>query len=286
MIYITGDIHGDPTRFSKEAFPEQDTMTKEDYVIICGDFGLVWDKEESKNERYWLNWLQNKPFTTLFVDGNHENHDRLDAMPVSEWNGGKVHFVRPNVIHLMRGQVFTLQGQTYFTFGGASSHDIQDGILDPAAYAFGTQDPDFKAKRKYLDSMNAIYRIKGVSWWKRELPNEQEMAEGLENLKKCENKVDYIISHSPCTSDMFLMGGRGLYQPDIISNYLEEVRATTEYKKWYFGHMHLNKQVSMQDICLYEQILLVPGKDYIYISSQKWRTDNGLSKFHSLERFI
>lgn len=72
MIYITGDIHGDPTRFSKEAFPEQDTMTKEDYVIICGDFGLVWDKEESKNERYWLNWLQNKPFTTLFVDGNHE----------------------------------------------------------------------------------------------------------------------------------------------------------------------------------------------------------------------
>ena len=35
MIYITGDIHGDPTRFSKEAFPEQDTMTKEDYVIIC-----------------------------------------------------------------------------------------------------------------------------------------------------------------------------------------------------------------------------------------------------------
>lgn len=264
MIYITGDIHGDPTRFSKEAFPEQDTMTKEDYVIICGDFGLVWDKEESKNERYWLNWLQDKPFTTLFVDGNHENHDRLDAMPVSEWNGGKVHFVRPNVIHLMRGQVFTLQGQTYFTFGGASSHDIQDGILDPEAYAFGTQDPDFKAKRKYLDSMNAMYRIKGVSWWERELPNKQEMAEGLENLKKCGNKVDYIISHSPCTSDMFLMSGRGLYQPDIISNYLEEVRATTEYKKWYFGHMHLNKQVSMQDICLYEQILLVPGKDYMY----------------------
>lgn len=264
MIYITGDIHGDPTRFSKEAFPEQDTMTKEDYVIVCGDFGLVWDKEESKNEKYWLNWLQNKPFTTLFVDGNHENHDRLDAMPVSEWNGGKVHFVRPNVIHLMRGQVFTLQGQTYFTFGGASSHDIQDGILDPETYAFGTQDPDFKAKRKYLDSLGAMYRIKGVSWWERELPNEQEMAEGLENLKRCGNKIDYIISHSPCTSDMFLMGGRGLYQPDIISNYLEEVRATTEYKKWYFGHMHLNKQVSMQDICLYEQILLVPGKDYIY----------------------
>lgn len=103
MIYITGDIHGDPTRLSKEAFPEQSKMTKEDYVIVCGDFGLVWDQIESKTEEYWLNWLQNKPFTTLFVDGNHENHDRLDAMPVSEWNGGNVHFVRPNVIHLIRG---------------------------------------------------------------------------------------------------------------------------------------------------------------------------------------
>lgn len=92
MIYITGDIHGDPTRFSKEAFPEQSKMTKEDYVIVCGDFGLVWDQMESRTEEYWLNWLQNKPFTTLFVDGNHENHDRLDAMPVSEWNtaGGRV----------------------------------------------------------------------------------------------------------------------------------------------------------------------------------------------------
>ena len=103
-----------------------------------------------------------------------------------------------------------------------------------------------------------MYRIKRVSWWERELPSEQEMSEGIENLKKYGNKVDYIISHSPCTSDMFLMGGKGIYQPDIISNYLEEVRATTEYKKWYFGHMHINKQVSMQDICLYEQILFVP----------------------------
>ena len=120
-------------------------------------------------------------------------------MPVSEWNGGKVHFVRPNVIHLMRGQVFTLQGQTYFTFGGASSHDIQDGILDPETYAFGTQDPAFKTKRKCLDSLGAMYRIKGVSWWERELPSEQEMVEGLENLKnvKIRSIILFPIVHVP-----------------------------------------------------------------------------------------
>ena len=55
MIYITGDIHGDPTRFSKEAFPEQSKMTKEDYVIVCGDFGLVWDQMESRTEEYRQN---------------------------------------------------------------------------------------------------------------------------------------------------------------------------------------------------------------------------------------
>ena len=35
MIYITGDTHGDFSRFSVEAFPEQKNMTKDDYVTIC-----------------------------------------------------------------------------------------------------------------------------------------------------------------------------------------------------------------------------------------------------------
>lgn len=71
MIYITGDIHGDPSKLSSDIFPEQKEMTKDDYVIICGDFGLIWEQKESKTEKYWLDWLEEKPFTTLFVDGNH-----------------------------------------------------------------------------------------------------------------------------------------------------------------------------------------------------------------------
>mgnify|MGYP000020719631 CR=1 FL=1 len=70
MIYITGDIHGDPTRFSKEAFPEQSKMTKEDYVIVCGDFGLVWDQMESRTEEYWLNWLQNESSSISGTSGS------------------------------------------------------------------------------------------------------------------------------------------------------------------------------------------------------------------------
>ena len=52
MIYITGDCHGDFKRFNKKNFPEQLEMTKDDFVIICGDFGGVWNKDcESKHEK-------------------------------------------------------------------------------------------------------------------------------------------------------------------------------------------------------------------------------------------
>ena len=128
-IYVTGDIHGTPfPRLNTKMFPDQKHLTKDDYVIICGDFGVIWN--DTKTEKYLLDDLQERNFTTLFVDGNHENFDRLNTYPVETWHGGKVHKIRPNVIHLMRGQVFHLQGKTFWTFGGARSHDIRDGILE------------------------------------------------------------------------------------------------------------------------------------------------------------
>ena len=110
MIYITGDCHSNFERFNPRNFPEQKEMTKDDYVIICGDFGGVWNKDgESKMETSALDWLDGKAFTALFVDGNHENFDRLYAYPVEMWHGGKVHKIRSSVIHLMRGQIFELE---------------------------------------------------------------------------------------------------------------------------------------------------------------------------------
>lgn len=128
MIFITGDTHGDFTRFSTDIFPEQTQMTKDDYVIGYGDFG-IW--QDTPQERHWLGWLNDKSFTTLFVDGNHSNFDRLYQMPVSKWNGGQVHYIRDGIIHLMRGQIFEIAGKRVFTMGGAASHNISGGILEP-----------------------------------------------------------------------------------------------------------------------------------------------------------
>ena len=244
MIFITGDTHGDwMSRLNTVAFPEQKEMTKDDYVIICGDFGYWHD---TKSERYNLKWLENKPFTTLFVDGNHENFDRLNNLPVEHWNGGTVHKINSSVYHLMRGQVFTLENKTFFTFGGASSHDIEHGILEP-------DDP--RIKRWHKDKTK-LFRINHVSWWKQELPSDTEMQTGLDNLTKYNNQVDYIITHSPYTSLLRQMdGGSGVYQSDRLSDYLQTIKQTVDFKQWMFGHMHVNQAFYWdRSICIYEQI--------------------------------
>ncbi len=250
MIYITGDCHADFSRLSTAIFPEQREMTKEDYVIICGDFGGVWTKdEESPREKWDLNWLEDKPFTTLFVDGNHENFDRLYSYPVEKWHGGKVHKIRDSVIHLMRGQVFEIEDRKIFTFGGASSHDVQGGILEP-------EDPDYKKKKKELDKEWLPYRINHFSWWERELPTESEMAEGLINLEKNNNKVDFIVTHC-CASSTQALYSEGRFTSDVLTDYLEKIRQTVNFKKWFFGHYHDNKNINADEILLYEQIIRI-----------------------------
>lgn len=250
MVYITGDCHGNFERFDVDIFPEQLEMTKNDYVIICGDFGGIWDRDSSREkETKVLDELENKSFTTLFVDGNHENFDRLYRYPVEEWNGGKVHKIRPSVIHLMRGQVFLIAGKKILSFGGARSHDISGGILELDA-------PDFEAKARELGRIGKPYRINHLSWWEEEMPSVEEMEEGVKNLEANGNKVDFIVSHCCATSTQVLIGG-GMFESDYLTDYFEQIRQRVDFKKWFFGHYHDNRNVNAQEILLYEQIIRI-----------------------------
>ena len=111
MIYLTGDTHipVDIQKLSAKRFPQQKEMTKKDYVIICGDFGGVWDG--SNEEKYWIKWLKNKNFTTLFIDGNHENFDMLYSFPIVELCGGTAHKIDNGIYHLIRGEAYTIDGK-------------------------------------------------------------------------------------------------------------------------------------------------------------------------------
>ena len=241
-IIVTGDIHGNPfQRLNLENFPEGKTYTKEDYVIILGDFGLVWD--DSAMEHSCLDWLENKPWTTLFIDGNHENYDLLNKFPIEEWGGGRVQKIRSSVIHLLRGEVYDIGGYKFLAMGGARSHDIQDGVLEVG-------DPRIKIWKK--DDFK-LFRINHISWWEEEIPNEEERKNALKNLAENDYKVDYILTHEAPSSDVVLMDHL-LYHPDEYSRWLEmEIRQKVKYKKWFFGHYHLNLDVNEKETCLFER---------------------------------
>ena len=241
-IIVTGDIHGNPfQRLNLENFPEGKTYTKEDYVIILGDFGLVWD--DSAMEHSCLDWLENKPWTTLFIDGNHENYDLLNKFPIEEWGGGRVQKIRSSVIHLLRGEVYDIGGYKFLAMGGARSHDIQDGVLEVG-------DPRIKIWKK--DDFK-LFRINHISWWEEEIPNEEERKNALKNLAENDYKIDYILTHEAPSSDVVLMDHL-LYHPDEYSKWLEmEIRQKVKYKKWFFGHYHLNLDVNEKETCLFER---------------------------------
>lgn len=226
MIWVTGDTHANFTRFTPAHFPKMMEMTKSDVTIVAGDFGGIWYGD--RRDDIQLALLEDLPFTVAFVDGNHENFDALTKYPVGEWNGGKVQFIRPHVIHLMRGQVYTLERHTFFTMGGASSHDIEDGILD-------MDDPDYQRKyTRLLLENKRHFRIRSCSWWPEELPSAEEYAEARRNLDAHGWAVDYIITHSPPTSFAAILN-----RPrDELTDFLEEIRQRASYRRWLFGHCH------------------------------------------------
>lgn len=251
MVYLTGDCHGDFRRFSTSIFPEQKEMTRNDFVIILGDFGGIWSN--SKEEKYWLDWLNNKPFTTLFVDGNHEGFNLLSTFSVVDFCGGKAHKITDNIYHLMRGYVFDICDKKFFAFGGASSHDIQDGILDPKE--FETKG-EFKRVYNSWRKHNKMFRVKGVSWWEEELPSEEEMKRGIQSLEDVNYEVDYVITHClPQDVSVCI----GCMDGDYLTQYFNDLLLINglKFNKWYCGHYHCEKQIFGKFNILYEKIVRI-----------------------------
>ncbi len=229
MIYITGDTHGELETFKlgSKFFPEGKKLTKNDYVIIVGDFGLVFNQEFTPNEIHWLKWLKTKSWTTLFIDGNHENFDRLfsDEFPIVPMFGDEVKKIYDDIYYLQRGRVYTIEGKTFFTMGGAPSID-------------------------------KAYRIEGVSWWPQEEPSYTEWNNALTKAKEV-RRVDYVLTHD-CPSfiydELIYDGIIRDKQKNSVSKGLKELYYTLEFDKWFFGHFH-NDRIYGKFRLLYDEIV-------------------------------
>lgn len=205
-IFITGDCHGDIDFHKLTSRYTKDIIGEGDYVIVAGDMGVVWDG--AKYDKYIQNWYLSKPWTTLFVDGNHENFDLLTQFPTYNWNGGKIHKINDKLFHLQRGEIFDIDGRSIFVMGGAQSTD-------------------------------KMYRKEGRSWWKQEMPSMEEFENGFNHLADRLNHVDYIITHDVPDTIKDQLGG-GSYKHDLISNYLQVVFESVQYKHWFAGHYHID----------------------------------------------
>lgn len=224
MIYFTGDTHQniDVHKLSTTSWPEQKNLTKDDYLIILGDFGCVWDG--GKNDLWWQKWHNSKPYTTLFVPGNHENYDLLRQYPEEEWNGGIVRRIQPSVLMLERGYIFDIDGLKIFTMGGAKSHD-------------------------------ADMRVYGLNMWHEEMPSQEEYNRAARSLQAADYKVDLILTHcAPTETEIKMLGG--LHDGgNKLTSFLQRVDDTTEYRGWLFGHYHQDGYADAKHLCLYQRII-------------------------------
>lgn len=245
MIYLTGDTHGhiDLEKiflFTEKLIAEDRKITKNDYLIILGDFGLIWsDPERAPRDyaysEYLIDELDSLPFTVLFVEGNHENFSMLNAYPVKPWNGGKVSFIRDNVIHLKRGQVFNFAGKSFFTMGGATSID-------------------------------KAMRTEGISWWKEENISSQDLDEAYKNLAKVSNTVDYVLTHAApeAFARELIEKQYYRYNADMNEMHLRDLSQIIKFKNWYCGHYHINHS-NGKYICLYNRIVsLEDNEEYTF----------------------
>ncbi|MEG1152838.1 MAG: metallophosphoesterase, partial [Oscillospiraceae bacterium] len=159
MIYVTGDTHGDISRFKTKQIR---ALKKKDFLIICGDFGFIWDG--SKQEEKILKWIGKRRFTTLFVEGTHDNIEKISQYPLEEVGGEKAHKISGRLFHLRRGCIYSFDEKRVFAFGGGESDDNDSRVL-------------------------------GETWWAEEIPNADEVKFAIENLKLFDERVDYIITH-------------------------------------------------------------------------------------------
>ncbi|HCC35611.1 MAG TPA: hypothetical protein DEQ02_08265 [Ruminococcaceae bacterium] len=226
MVYVTGDLHGDRSRIYQRKIKK---LKAGDTLIVCGDFGFVWDG--GVQEKKILEYLGTRRYNVCFLDGTHENFDLLETYRETIWKGGRVHRIYKNLYHMVRGQIFEIDGLKIFTFGGGESSD----------------------KEMRMET----------SLWKKALPLPEEMEEGAQNIDEYGCKVDVILTHEPPSlvkSSMLLRQGRA-DRVNKLNGYFEELNRACKFKKWIFGSMHEDRVITPVHTAVFKEMLPLSPED-------------------------
>lgn len=214
MIYITGDIHGQITPLDELVMTY--SPTSNDTIVILGDVGVNYygnNKDLSLKKQ-----MQRIGCTIFCIHGNHENRPQnIASYKQKEWNGGRVFYEDefPNILFPVDGDIFDIEGKKCIVIGGAYSVD-------------------------------KFYRLmRNWHWWADEQPS-AETKRYVEN-QTAEHDIDIVFTHT-CPykyipTECFLSDIDQSKVDGSTERWLDSIEDRTDYKAWYCGHWHTNKDV-------------------------------------------
>lgn len=125
----------------------------------------------------------------------------------------------------MRGEIFTLEGKTFFVMGGGESEDRN-------------------------------MREEGISWWEAEMPNGEEIKNAEDNLKDSEYKVNYILTYEApaIAKDFMKLHTNEAARISPLNTYLQNLTKDIDYYHWYFGSLHTDLQISKKMTAVFSKI--------------------------------
>lgn len=249
-VYITGDTHGD---LNDPRWDYLKSLNENDILIIAGDFGFDWDKTIMQN---WLQFAHK--YTVLFCDGNHENYDILNSLPVEKMFGDEVGVFGNNTYRLFTGHMYVIEGKKYFVFGGASSID-----------------KDWRVEYEISHNMPRTL------WWDDEIPSEETFELAKKTLAEHNYVFDYFITHTcnPQLKAPVLKSYKAdFYDPtESMINSIEYLIRENNgcFNHHFFGHFHRNVHF-LNHHCLYGDVVDLTNKtiakgfdDYSYETWEK-----------------
>ncbi len=211
MIYLLSDLHGSA---DFKGLDEYISRGKEnDLLIILGDVGLAFENTD-ENRRFTERFLSiNK--NIAIVDGNHENFEFLNSFPEQELYGSKVRRLTEHIVLLQRGNIYNIDGKSFFVFGGCKSS------------------PKWKEQ--------------GL-WHPGDEPTESQLDAAYHVLKEHEHKVDYILTHK---YEQIPGVGTVCEKLQQLCRFIDE---NVSFKLWYAGHWHKIGMIDEKHLIVYDKL--------------------------------
>lgn len=217
-FFITGDIHGDVARLI--LFIQRMKLKSGDKICVLGDAGILWRNDKKDTDyivKYWDEYSNGVEL--YFIDGNHENFNLLNSLPVDENNMG---IVSDKIHYLRRGCVYEINGKRILSCGGA-------------------------------DSVDWYRRTEGLSWWKEETISQADID------RVPAGHYDYVFTHCCPRSifennKVYLITLANIDQ-DVVNHcsedMLEKLINKITFDHFYFGHYHVDRVLNDKFRCLF-----------------------------------